>query len=161
NVAISQPAAALSGTLSAQTNVLCFGNSTGTATMNASGGTASYTFVWNTTPVQNTATASGLPAGTWTCTITDQNGCSVTRTAAITQPSAALVASLDARTDVRCFGNSTGSATVGVNGGTAPYAYSWNTTPVQTSATAANLSAGPRTCTITDASGCTTTLDVA
>ncbi|MCB0769214.1 MAG: SprB repeat-containing protein, partial [Flavobacteriales bacterium] len=160
NVSISQPAAALSAALSAQTNVLCFGNSTGTATMNATGGTAPYTFVWNTTPVQNTASATGLSAGTWTCTITDANGCSVTRTATITQPAAGLSAHLDAHIDVLCFGNSTGSATVSVSGGTAPYSYSWNTTPVQTTAMATNLAAGSRTCTITDASGCSTTLDV-
>ena len=160
NVSISQPAAALSAALSAQTNVLCFGNSTGTATMNASGGTAPYTFAWNTAPTQNAASATGLSAGTWTCTITDANGCSVTRTVTITQPATGLIATLDARIDVLCFGNSTGSATVGVSGGTAPYTYSWNTAPVQTTATATNLAAGPRTCTITDASGCSTTLDV-
>jgi polyisoprenoid-binding protein YceI len=49
---------------------------TGTsATASATGGTAPYTYAWNTTPAQNTATATGLTAGTYTVTATDHNGC--------------------------------------------------------------------------------------
>jgi len=157
NVTITQPAAALSSSIGAQNNVSCFGNSTGNATVNASGGTAPYGFVWNTTPAQTGASANNLPAGTWTCTITDANGCIATRNVTITQPAAALSSSISAQTNVSCFGNNTGSATASVNGGTAPYSYSWNTTPVQLSANASNLPAGTWTCTITDANGCTTT----
>lgn len=156
NVTIEQPGSALSSAVAAQTNVLCFGNSTGSATVNASGGTAPYAYSWNTTPVRTTATANGLPAGVWTCTITDAVGCSVNRQVTITQPAAALSSSVAEQTNVLCFGNSTGSVRVNVNGGTAPYSYSWNTTPAQTGATASNLMAGSYNCTITDANGCTT-----
>ncbi len=153
---ISQPAAALSSSIGTQTNVSCFGGSTGAATVNATGGTAPYAFAWNTVPVQNTATASNLVAGTWTCTITDANGCSATRAITITQPVAALSSSVGAQTNVSCFGANTGSATVTATGGTSPYSYSWNTVPVQITATANNLIAGAWTCTITDANGCST-----
>lgn len=54
-------------------------------------------------------------------------------------------------------GLSNGSITVNVTGNTGPYTYSWNTTPVQTGATASNLAPGNYTVTITDASGCTRT----
>lgn len=160
NVTITQPAAALNTSISAQTNVLCYGNATGTATVVANAGTPPYTFSWNTTPTQNTATATGLTAGTWTCTVTDANGCTATRNITITQPATALTSSLATQTNVNCFGNSTGSATVAGNGGTTPYNYSWNTTPAQNTATANNLSAGTWTCTITDANGCTTVRNV-
>jgi len=156
-VTITQPAAAITPSVAAQTNVNCFGNSTGSATISLSGGTAPYTYSWNTTPVQTTAAANNLPAGTWTCTITDDRGCTSTKSVTITQPSAALAASLSAQTNVNCFGGNTGSATVASTGGTAPYGYSWNTAPVQTTATANNLPAGTWTCTVTDARGCTTT----
>ncbi|MBK7944302.1 MAG: SprB repeat-containing protein [Flavobacteriales bacterium] len=157
---ITQPAAALSTSVGAQTNVACFGNSTGSATVLASGGTSPYSFVWNTSPVQNGATASNLPAGTWTCKISDANGCITTRNVIITQPAAALGSTISAQTNVACFGNSTGSATVSAIGGTSPYGFTWNTSPVQNSASAINLPAGTWTCTITDANGCSTTRNV-
>lgn len=156
NVTITQPAAALSASISAQTNVLCNGNSTGSATASAGNGTGPYSYSWNTSPVQTTATASGLAAGSYACTVTDANGCTTTASVVITQPAAALSASIGSQTNVDCFGNSTGSATVNIAGGTAPYSSSWNTTPVQTGATATGLAAGSHTCTITDANGCTT-----
>lgn len=159
-VVISQPAGVLSASIGSQTNVNCHGGSTGIATINATGGTAPYAYTWNTSPAQAGATASNLTAGTWTCTVTDANGCAATRSVTITQPAAPLVGSLIAQTDVNCFGAGTGSATVSISGGTAPYGISWNTAPTQHSATAANLMAGTWTCAITDARGCSTTQSV-
>ncbi|MBK7944303.1 MAG: SprB repeat-containing protein [Flavobacteriales bacterium] len=158
-VTITQPAAALSSSTVSQTNASCFGSSNGSATVNASGGTAPFSYSWNSTPVQSGATASNLPAGTFTCTITDANGCVTTRNVTITQPAATLSSSVSAQTNVACFGSSTGSATVIAIGGTGPYSYSWNTTPGQSTATASGLAAGAHTCTITDANGCSTTLN--
>ncbi|PZR23562.1 MAG: hypothetical protein DI539_02865 [Flavobacterium psychrophilum] len=155
---ITQPAAPLAATAGAQTNVLCYGNATGSATVNVTGGTTAYTYSWNTTPVQTTATATGLTAGTYTVTVTDANGCTTTQSFTITQPAAPLSATTGGtQTNVLCFGNATGSATVNVTGGTIPYTYSWNTSPVQTTATATGLTAGTYTVTVTDANGCTTT----
>jgi len=51
------------------------GNSDGTATATASGGTPGYTYLWDDASGQTTATATGLPAGIYICTITDANGC--------------------------------------------------------------------------------------
>lgn len=154
NVPITQPAIVLSNTLSAQTNVTCFGASTGSATITASGGTAPYAFSWNTTPVQSSASANALPAGTWTCNVTDARGCSSTRNVTITQPSTALTTSISAQTNVSCFAANTGSATVSASGGTGPYTFSWNTAPMRSGATANDLPAGTWTCTVVDASGC-------
>ena len=155
SVLITQPLTELASTISNSTNVSCFGGSNGNATVSVTGGTAPYTFSWNTIPVQTSVTATGLTAGTYNVTVTDANGCVDSSPVTITEP-AGMSATISAQTDVFCSGNSTGSATVTATGGTAPYSYSWNTTPVQTSAIAVNLAIGTYTATITDAKGCTT-----
>ncbi|MFT3981858.1 MAG: gliding motility-associated C-terminal domain-containing protein [Ferruginibacter sp.] len=50
-----------------------------------------------------------------------------------------------------------GSATLNVTGSSAPYSISWNTSPVQTGATATNLAAGNYIATVTSSTGCITT----
>ncbi len=160
NVTITQPTAALVASVPTKVNVSCYGQSTGTATASATGGTGPYTYSWNTSPVQTTITATGLTAGTYTVTVTDSKGCTSTSNVTITQPSAALTASISALTNVNCFGQSTGAATASATGGTAPYTYSWNTSPVQTTITATGLAAGTYTVTVTDNKGCTSTANV-
>lgn len=159
-VIITQPNAALSLNTSSVSNVNCFGDVTGSATVVAANGTPGYTYAWNTVPVQTTAAATGLAAGTYTCTVTDANGCTETINTTITQPGGPLTLSVNATTNVSCYGNNTGSATIVASGGTPGYAYSWNTTPVQTSATATGLAAGTYTCTVTDVLDCTQTINV-
>ncbi|NDJ00155.1 hypothetical protein GWA97_13825, partial [Flavobacterium sp. LaA7.5] len=77
NFTVTQPTV-LNLTPASQTNIACNGGSTGAATVNtATGGTAGYTYDW--TPGNptgdGTTSVSGLTAGTWTCTVTDANGC--------------------------------------------------------------------------------------
>src|SRR5204863_3385056 len=81
NVHLSEPDK-IEGTTTT-TNSTC-GGSTGTATVTPSGGSGTYTgYSWNSSPVQNTQTATGLPAGTYTVTITDNTGCTGTATAVV------------------------------------------------------------------------------
>lgn len=68
------------------TNVSCYGFSDGTATANTSGGTGSYTYLWNDPLAQTTKTATGLVAGTYIVIATDGNGCTATDTVTVTQP---------------------------------------------------------------------------
>lgn len=51
------------------------GVSDGTATVNASGGQAPYTFMWLTNPVQANQSATNLTAGNYSVIVTDANGC--------------------------------------------------------------------------------------
>ena len=153
---ITQPAAALAASISNQTNVSCFGNATGSATASPTGGTSPYTFSWNTIPVQTTATATNLAAGTYTVTVTDAKGCATTAQATITQPANALSVHINP-TNPACAGVANGSATAVPSGGTSPYTFSWNTNPVKTTATISNLGPGTYTVTVTDAHGCTAT----
>jgi len=156
---VTQPAAALAATISAQTNVACFGGTTGSATVTPTGGTTAYTYLWPTGAAnQTTATASNLAAGAYVVTVTDARGCTTTSTATITQPAAALTATISAQTNVLCFGGTTGSATVTGAGGTGAYTYAWPVSAAsQTTATASNLAAGAYVVTVKDANNCTAT----
>lgn len=158
-IIISEPDA-ITTTINAQTNVACFGESTGSATVVPTGGVAPYTYLWNTAGAATTPTVSGLAAGIYLVSVTDANNCTQTQTVTILQPVAALSASITATANISCFGGNNGSATVTASDATAPYTYSWNTTPVQTLATANGLLAGTYNVTITDANGCLTSSSV-
>ncbi len=133
------------------------GGANGSLTANPAGGTSPYSYSWNTSPVQTTQTISNLSAGIYTVTITDANNCTTTLTDTVTNSgSLALITST---TNETCNG-ANGSATVNVNGGTAPYNYTWNTSPVQNTSTAVNLAAGSYTVTVTDANNCSQTASV-
>ena len=67
-------------------NVTCFGLSDGAATVQVSGGNPPYSFSWNSIPAQTTATINNVPAGNYTVTVTDNNGCSVATSVTLTQP---------------------------------------------------------------------------
>ncbi|HIA11210.1 MAG TPA: T9SS type A sorting domain-containing protein [Flavobacteriales bacterium] len=54
------------------------GSCDGTATANVSGGITPYTYSWNSFPVQNGVTATGLCAGNYIITVIDANGTSIT-----------------------------------------------------------------------------------
>jgi PKD repeat protein len=151
---ITQPTA-ITSSVSSQTNISCNGGGNGSATVSASGGTPSYTYSWAPSG-GNAATASGLTAGTYTCTITDSNGCIKTQTVTITQPS--VLSASSSSTPESCS-NGNGTATATPSGGTPAYTYSWAPTG-GTAATASSLTAGNYTCTVTDANGCTTTTSV-
>ncbi|MBI4646927.1 MAG: hypothetical protein HY738_10130, partial [Bacteroidia bacterium] len=151
---ITQPASAVSVTTT-QTNVACFGNSTGSATANPAGGTPGYSYLWTGGFI--TQTISNRPAGTYTVTVTDANGCTATATVTITQPVSGLTLTTS-QTNVACFGNSTGSATVNPAGGTPAYSYSWSTSA--TTQAISNQPAGTYTVTVADASGYTASASV-
>lgn len=137
------------------TNVSCNGSSIGSATISAAGGSPAYSYLWAPGGGTN-STASNLAMGTYTVTITDIKSCIKTLTVIINQPPP-LTAIISDSTDLACNGGSDGTATVTPSGGTAPYTYAWNTSPVQTTAIATNLSAGTYSATITDFNNCVIT----
>lgn len=146
-VTISEPSLLIAST--SVTNVTCNGGNNGSATVIISGGTPSYSVLWSNGSSYNPI--SNLIAGTYSAVVTDANGCQVSALATVTQPMALAVAVV--KTDVACYGGN-GTATANVSGGTAPYTYSWNSIPVQTTATA-TLPVGTWSVIITDALGCT------
>jgi gliding motility-associated-like protein len=153
SVTITQPASGLSSQLNITQNVSCYGGNNGSLTLTVSNGTAPYSFLWNTGATSQNLT--GLTAGSYSVTITDANGCTNFRTATISQPSAALNASVSSTSSVSCFGGSNGSVDLTVTGGTGPFSYLWNNG--NTSQDLNNISSGTYTVTVTDANGCTAT----
>src|SRR5206468_3816583 len=159
-VTITQPASALGASISSQTNVACFGNSTGSVTAAGSGGTAPYSYAIDGTTFGASGTFSNLAAGGYTITVKDANGCTTTQPVTITQPAAALGSSISSQTNVACFGGSTGSVTVAGSGGTSPYTYAIDGVTFGNSGTFSSLAAGSYTIAVKDANGCTTTQPV-
>ncbi|MCP2028435.1 putative secreted protein [Flavobacterium sp. HSC-32F16] len=151
---ITQPAV-LAATTS-KTDVSCNGGSNGNATVNATGGTGTYSYVW--APTGGTAaTATGLAAGTYIVTIQDANTCQTTAAVTIAEP--VVLSAITSKTDVSCNGANDGTATVTASGGTSSYTYSWSPSG-GTAATASGLSPNTYTVTVTDANGCFTTQSV-
>ncbi|WP_111308290.1 gliding motility-associated C-terminal domain-containing protein [Confluentibacter sediminis] len=145
---ITEPTALVASSVDA--NVSCNGESNGSATASATGGTAPYTYLWDNGAT--TASITGLSAGTYKVTVTDDNGCTATASATITEPTI-LVASSIVDANVSCNGESNGSATASATGGTAPYTYSWDNGA--TTASIMGLSGGTYKVTVTDDNGCT------
>ncbi|MBI4649041.1 MAG: T9SS type A sorting domain-containing protein [Bacteroidia bacterium] len=132
------------------TNVSCNGGSNGSAATTVTGGTAPYSYNWSSG--QSTGNISGLTAGTYTLTVTDFKGCTISNNVVITQP--AVLGATIAGTDANCYGSSDGAANLTVSGGTTPYDYSWSN-----SATIEDISglvAGNYSVTVTDDHNCTT-----
>jgi subtilisin-like proprotein convertase family protein len=133
------------------TNVSCNGTSTGSSLVTTTGGTAPFTYSWSNSSTANPAT--GLAAGTYTVTITDNTGCTATANTTITQPLAlTTVLNVTATSGAGC----TGIAQVTATGGVVPYTYNWSNSTTTRTITA--LCAGTYTVTVTDGNGCTSVI---
>lgn len=152
SVTISGPNG-LTSSIVSQVNASCNGDCDGQAVVAGSGGTPPYTYIWNDPANTANDTVTGLCAGIYNVTVTDNNGCVSISSVVITQPNA-LSGSTTAD-DVSCFGDCDGEATVFPIGGTFPYSYQWNDPNNQTNLTATGLCPGPYQVEITDANGCT------
>jgi gliding motility-associated-like protein len=154
-VNILQPALALTGTITAQTNILCNGGNNGSVTVAGGGGVSPYTFSLNGGTFGNSGTFSSLTAGTYTVTVKDANSCTINVIVNITQPAIALGGSITSQTNITCNGGNNGSVTVAGSNGTSPYTYALNSGSFQLSGTFSSLTAGTYTVTVKDANGCT------
>ncbi len=126
------------------------GKSDGKAIATVTGGASPYVYAWSPGG-QTKASATNLTAGTYVSTVTDANGCTVSSVIII--PDSGVSASISGITAEKCFGQSTGSATVSMTGGKPGYTYSWSPGG-QTNATAVNLSSVLYIASVKDANGC-------
>ncbi|MBI5541403.1 MAG: T9SS type A sorting domain-containing protein [Bacteroidia bacterium] len=134
-----------------QSNVLCYGASTGQASVYGSGGTSFYSYLWSTGAT--TQTISGLAAGIYAVTTSDIGGCPFISTVTITQPS--VLGNTFTSTNPTCYGFCDGVLSTSITGGTLPYSYQWNDPILQTTQTAIALCTGSYSVTISDANNCT------
>ncbi len=152
---INQPNAALNANLT-QTNVSCFGETDGSVDLTTFGGSTPYSYAWSNTAVSQDLT--NLSAGNYSVTITDNKGCTRTESTTINQPT--QLSTTMGSTPVLCNGDSNGSVSVAVGGGSAPYSYQWknsNFVLTTNSATLNNVVSDVYEVTVTDANGCTIT----
>nr|MBP7496483.1 gliding motility-associated C-terminal domain-containing protein [Bacteroidales bacterium] len=127
---------------------------TGSAEVFADNGNPPYTYLWSSTPQQTTKQALNLPPGNYIVTVYDNNNClsiSYVTINNIPGPTITLITIPDT-----CAQNK-GSAIVYPSGGTAPFTYKWNSSPVQTTQIAQNLKSDSYSVTVTDNKGCSTT----
>ena len=130
-------------------DITCPGDMDGSIEAIVEGGTGNLTYSWST---GDTGTSlSGLGAGTYTLTVTDEEGCSDVASGTVDEPNPLTVV-FDPESP-QCPGDTTGSISGLVSGGTFPYQYLWNTGG--TSLSLSNISAGTYVLTVTDANGCT------
>ena len=117
NGCVPVPVCNLSASLTTN-NIDCYGMASGSVTASITGGTGPYTYLWSPAGA-TTQTVSNLPAGCYTVTITDANGCVVSQTACITQaPIFSAIATIV--NPILCNGNSA-TVIVAASGGTSPY----------------------------------------
>ncbi len=150
SVTITQPTSALFISNIDTTKILCAGDMNGGFVITPSGGTAPYTYLWNTNNLTNTI--SNIGAGNYSVTVTDANGCSLVQNLTLNAPNP-LTASTGA-TSLFCATDQNGVAFINVSNGTAPYIYNWNSSPINND-TITGLTAGTYIVTVTDANGCT------
>ena len=134
------------------------GSANGSATAIATGTGGTYTYSWNTFPVQDSQTAVALTAGTYMVIATDMNSCTASASVTIGNLPGPVV-SFSNVANATCD-NIDGSATAQVTGGTPPYQFAWNTSPVQNTSSASGLPPGNYLVTVTDSNGCSTSKSV-
>ncbi len=130
---------------------LCHGEHTGLAIAQITGGTAPYTYLWNVNNEHND-TLSGLAAGVYDVTVTDNNNCSANATALVGEP-ASNVSNI-IKTDASCTNCNDGNIVIMVSGSPATYTFVWNPMVVGNTNHAGNLAIGSYTVTITSQNGC-------
>ncbi|XLS30555.1 T9SS type A sorting domain-containing protein [Flavobacteriaceae bacterium M23B6Z8] len=144
---ITEPAALVLG--ASQVDNLCFGESSGSIDLNVSGGTPPYNYLWNIGAT--TQDLNSLPAGSYSVTVTDTNGCSAVYNTNITQPGELIIT--PTVTNITGFGTDDGAIAISVTGGNPGYTYQWIADNGFTASQAniSGLAPGRYTLTVTDA----------
>jgi hypothetical protein len=136
------------------TSVSCRGGSNGTASVTASGGYPSYTYLWSTGSTNTTIT--GLAAGTYTCTITDSKSQQIVKSATVTQPATLPSVTRSLGTPKACDEYDQGTVNIHASGGTGPYTCVGCTSGSSPNFSYINESSNTYSVTITDHNGCNT-----
>ena len=135
-----------------KTDILCYGDTTGSVQVSVTGGTLPYQYSWTESggATYNTEDLSGVPAGNYQLTLTDANGCTDTLTVILNEPNNLVLN--ESKTDVTCYGSNNGTISLNVTGGVSPYTYVWN--DLGNGPLRSDLSPGVYDVTVTDSNNC-------
>ncbi|MDP4268052.1 MAG: PKD domain-containing protein, partial [Bacteroidota bacterium] len=150
SVIINQPTPLILN--STKTNVKCYDQNTGEIDLIVAGGIAPYNYQWSNK--STTKDQVNLPAGDYTVTVTDANGCLTTGNITINQPGYPALTVIPITTDIICYGDMTGAISLNVFGGTKPYQFMWSNGMKDQNIS--GLPAGLFNVTVIDGNGCTT-----
>ncbi|WP_297338243.1 T9SS type B sorting domain-containing protein [Algoriphagus sp.] len=120
----------------------------GSISLSVSGGTAPFSYSWNTGA--SSSILENLSAGTYTVVVTDANGCSVSNSYSLWDSSDLKVEGVVE--DASCQGNPDGRIELSVSGGAAPYTFDWLHGSSDSNLT--ELEPGDYEVTVQDAKGC-------
>jgi gliding motility-associated-like protein len=119
-----------------------------------SGGMPDYSYSWSNG--DSTASLTGLAAATYTLTVSDGEGCTISERVTVTQPANLTIAAIqDSTSDC---GKNDGIASVSANGGLGNYTYSWSTGSSQVIAN--DLIPGTYTVSVSDGNNCSSSSEV-
>ncbi len=138
-------------------NVTCFGLCNGSVAVIAGGGSPGYTYSW-APGGETTSSITNQCAGSYTITVRDTKGCTISNVVTITQPTA-FSANPSLINNVTCSGACDGSVTATPTGGTVPYTYSWFPGG-QTTNLLSNQCAGTYTITVKDSNLCSSAVPI-
>ncbi|WP_460958487.1 beta strand repeat-containing protein, partial [Spirosoma litoris] len=147
SLAVIVPSTSPLSVVATPTSSSCLG-ANGSVALTVSGGSPTYTYVWNTGATTQNLTA--VAGGTYQVKVTDANGCTAVATAVVPNTSAPTVSGTP--TNPICFGTSTGSVSLVVSGGSGAYSYQWDNGSTAQSLT--GVQAGIYNVVVTDGSGC-------
>jgi len=131
------------------TQLICSGDTNGTATASITGGTQPYHIEWSNG--DTTVNINQLTDGNYLAFVTDAHGCQVQAQVKVSSPNPLLISG-DVVKQPTCFGSNDGAITQNISGGTPPYQYLWSNGA--TTANLSNLTAGTYTLTISESKGC-------
>ena len=132
------------------TDVLCFGQSTGTVSSTATSLNNPVTYLWSPGGA-TTSSVSALAAGTYVVTASDAIGCTASASATVNQPTDLVI--VGQVTNTGCAGGNTGAVNITVAGGAPSYTFLWSGS--ETTEDLTGLAAGTYSVLVTDANGCT------
>lgn len=104
-------------------SISCYSLTNAEIYISPGGGTSPYYYIWSSG--QTTDDITNLPAGNYSVTCTDANGCTASEAFTITSPSQ-LTITIDSIVHAIVCGSATGALYITADGGTLPYTYSWS-----------------------------------
>ncbi|GJM33614.1 MAG: hypothetical protein DHS20C18_26150 [Saprospiraceae bacterium] len=152
---ITENIIALSINLVQTSKIKCFGEQSAALAVEVQGGKPPYQYKWNASGITG-AEAGSLGAGDYAVTVTDASGLSQQAQLAVSVPDELIVA-LKTNKPATNEDSKDGKASLTIKGGTAGYTVNWDNGETGTDANA--LPTGAHSVSVTDANGCSASLN--